>query len=69
MANEIDRDPEYILVEPFVRKKGRQCGKCGAKFDFGTGYGFHCGMIDCPMAPSPHGGQWVTSGMSENGVG
>jgi hypothetical protein len=30
-------DPEYDLVLPtMLNKRGRQCGKCGIKFDYGT---------------------------------
>lgn len=43
-------DPEYELVTSRPKmKRGRQCGKCGAKFDHGVGYGFYCPIAECPM--------------------
>lgn len=55
-------DPDYDLVQPRPRKKGQQCGSCGMKFDYGTGYGFYCTKVDCPMGmgPSGFGGQWAS---------
>lgn len=42
----IERDPEYDYVPPHPTvappKKGRQCGKCGKKFDYGVPYGYCC---------------------------
>lgn len=61
---EIMYDPEYELVpERPTAKRGRQCGKCGMKFDYGTGYGFYCAAIECPMGwNTSAGGQYVTIG-------
>jgi hypothetical protein len=54
-------DPEYDLVLPtMLIKRGRQCGKCGIKFDYGTSYAYYCASMDCPMGWGPGGGQWVT---------
>jgi len=66
---DIKHDPEYELVPERLILKGRQCGKCGMKFDYGTGYGFYCSTYNCPMGFGAAGGQWVTAGMSEGGVG
>jgi hypothetical protein len=42
-------DPNYELVEYDPPKRGRQCGKCGSKFNFGESWGFCCTSVDCPM--------------------
>lgn len=44
-------DPEYELVPatPLVTKRGRQCGQCGMKFDYGVAYGYCCTDNNCPM--------------------
>jgi hypothetical protein len=45
------RDPNYDLVprtpQP-ARKKGIQCGECGATFDYGSAYGYCCPREFCP---------------------
>ncbi len=48
----VQPDPEYDFVAPMVPprpKKGRQCGLCGAKFDYDIGYGYYCCVQQCPM--------------------
>lgn len=42
-------DPEYDLIVPTAQKRGRQCGQCGMKFDYGVGYGYCCSSMNCPM--------------------
>jgi len=49
-------DLEYDLIQylpPELPKKGRQCGKCGMRFDYGSHYGFMCGQHDCPAGYGP----------------
>ncbi len=50
------RDPEYDFTPPLPKPgelapppKGRQCGECGMKFDYGTAYGYCCQNLRCPM--------------------
>jgi hypothetical protein len=51
---DIERDPDYDFVPPLPeqkeipRPKGRQCGECGMKFEYGKAYGFSCGNTRCP---------------------
>lgn len=51
----IEPDPNYDWVPPITLKKsegppkGRQCGQCGLKFDYGVTYGYCCGHSSCPM--------------------
>lgn len=46
----IEPDPEYDFVpEPPKPKRGRQCGVCGMKFDYGSMYGYYCQQQNCPM--------------------
>ncbi len=54
----ITPDPNYDFVEPIEApdqpaKKGRQCGLCGMKFDYGQTYGFCCGNNNCPTGHGP----------------
>ena len=46
-------DPDYDYVDPLPSvgqsKKGRQCGQCGMKFDYGVSYGYNCGDQSCPV--------------------
>lgn len=56
--SDIERDPDYDFVpppsKPVKRTKGKQCGKCGAKFDYGQAYGFCCPHNDCPAGWGPY---------------
>jgi len=48
----ITPDPEYDFIEPPIvvkAKRGRQCGICGLKFDYGVSYGYSCSSVNCPM--------------------
>ncbi len=52
----IIRDPEYDFIEPLpfldcvspMPKKGKQCGECGIKFEYGQTIGFSCADPRCP---------------------
>ena len=50
---ELVRDPAYDYVAPLPkqqdRPRGRQCGECGMKFDYGVAYGYSCSSTRCPM--------------------
>ena len=53
----ITPDPEYDFVEPLpkdwvspIPKKGKQCGECGIRFDYGSNMGFSCGNPRCPTS-------------------
>jgi hypothetical protein len=37
----------YVVVPD--RPKGRKCGRCGMKFDYGKFYGYSCPQAACPM--------------------
>jgi hypothetical protein len=53
---QIEHDPDYELVTvPPKAKRGRQCGKCGLKFEYGTTYGFSCQDNQCPMGYCDNG--------------
>jgi hypothetical protein len=54
-------DPEYELVKYEPPKRGRQCGKCGMKFDYNMSYGFYCMSVECPMGWGPTGPHFVTT--------
>lgn len=53
----IQRDQDYDWVPPLRDRliqtpnvpRGRQCGECGVKFDYGVGYGYACPSNKCPM--------------------
>jgi len=53
----VEPDDEYDFVEPLPkvvkRKRGKQCGKCGMKFEYGKMYGYCCGHLDCPCGYGP----------------
>jgi len=44
-------DPEYDLIpaREITKKRGQQCGKCGAKFEYGYAYTYCCTSEGCPM--------------------
>lgn len=50
----VPRDPDYDYTPPLPerserqRPKGRQCGECGMKFDYGVAYGYCCMNSRCP---------------------
>ena len=54
----VERDPNYDYVPPLPANhtftwtapppKGRQCGECGMKFEYGQSYGYHCPSQRCP---------------------
>lgn len=52
----ITPDPEYDFTPPLPPKediyanpkRGRQCGECGMKFEYGSSYGYVCGNSRCP---------------------
>ena len=47
----IEPDPEYDFTPPkseSPQKRGRQCGECGMKFEYGTAYGYCCPNSNCP---------------------
>ena len=47
-----DRDPNYDWVPPVQSvnvPRGRQCGECGMKFEYGQNYGYACPSNRCPM--------------------
>lgn len=55
LADELfKRDPDYDFTPPLPkvgeiqRPKGRQCGECGMKFEYGQSYGFCCPNTRCP---------------------
>ena len=53
----VQPDPNYDFVPPLQDSliksqeppRGRQCGECGVKFDYGVGYGYACPSNKCPM--------------------
>lgn len=53
----VQRDPDYEFVPPLPERagnlwplpKGRQCGECGMKFEYGKAYGYCCASTKCPM--------------------
>lgn len=59
--SQIEPDPEYdfVAASPAV-KKGRQCGKCGMKFDYNISYGYWCMNSGCPMG---YGGSSTVIGL------
>lgn len=61
----IEPDPEYDFVPRInltgaaqapLPKRGRQCGECGMKFEYGANYGFYCGNWNCPCGFGPTAG-------------
>lgn len=53
VTSNVTPDPNYDFVAPllpqsFLERKGRQCGVCGMKIDYGKVYGFACGNSKCP---------------------
>ena len=47
-------DPEYLV--PYTKlssKKGSQCGKCFAKFEYNNIIMYPCSHADCPMGKGP----------------
>lgn len=50
----IERNPDYDFTPPLPKQgagrqpKGRQCGECGMKFEYGQSYGFCCPNTRCP---------------------
>ena len=57
----MEHDPEYELVPYDPIKRGRQCGKCGMKFDYDTTYGYFCASNYCPMGWGSGGFTWAPS--------
>lgn len=53
-------DPQYELIEPRPKKRGRQCGECGMKFEYNQSYAHCCAMMDCPMGWGPGAGNYTT---------
>lgn len=51
----VERDPDYDYISPLPFQgemrpapKGRQCGECGMKFEYGKSYGYCCQNLRCP---------------------
>lgn len=51
-----DPDPDYDQTAPIAKhraKRGRQCGQCGLKIEYGITYGYCCPTLGCPMNWGP----------------
>lgn len=51
----VHRDPDYDWIPPLATPerihpapRGRQCGECGMKFEYGHHYGYSCPRARCP---------------------
>lgn len=53
----VERDPDYDWIAPIPTPadppRGKQCGECGMKFDYGTSYGYSCPNTRCPCGWGP----------------
>ncbi len=54
----VHRDPDYDWVPPLPPQRsaprGKQCGECGMKFEYGTHYGYCCPNTRCPAGWGPY---------------